>query len=90
MPGGSRLTFASSLLLDATYRTLNQVRRRALHRSYAEFLETRYAKRLDRVAPILFRHFSVAGLLDRSAVHGLAAARNAFALAFSSYKIATC
>ena len=76
--GGSRLTFASTLLLDATYRTLNQVRRRALHRSYAEFLETRYAKRLDRVAPILFRHFSVAGLLDRAAAHGLAAARNAF------------
>lgn len=76
--GGSRLTFASTLLLDATYRTLNQVRRRALHRSYAEFLETRYAKRLDRVAPILFRHFSVAGLLDRAANHGLAAARNAF------------
>jgi tetratricopeptide (TPR) repeat protein len=77
--GGSRLIFASTLLLDATYRTLNQVRRRALHRSYAEFLETRYAKRLDRVAPVLFRHFSVAGLLDRAAVHGLAAARNAFA-----------
>ena len=77
--GGSRLTFASTLLLDATYRTVNQVRRRALHRSYAEFLETRYAKRLDRVAPILLRHFSVAGLLDRAALHGLAAARNAFA-----------
>ena len=76
--GNSRLAFASTLLLDATYRTLNQVRRRALHRSYAEFLETRYAKRLDRVAPVLFRHFSVAGLLDRAAVHGLAAARNAF------------
>jgi tetratricopeptide (TPR) repeat protein len=77
--GGSRLAFASTLLLDATYRTLNQVRRRALHRSYAEFLETRYAKRLDRVAPVLFRHFSVAGLLDRAAAHGLTAARNAFA-----------
>ncbi|MBK5255854.1 MAG: protein kinase, partial [Vicinamibacteria bacterium] len=77
--GGSRLAFASSLLLDATYRTLNQVRRRALHRSYAEFLETRFAKRLDRVAPVLFRHFSIAGLLDRAAHHGLSAARNAFA-----------
>jgi|CXWL01.1.fsa_nt_gi tetratricopeptide (TPR) repeat protein len=77
--GGSRLTFASTLLLDATYRTLNQVRRRALHRSYAEFLETRYAKRLDRVAPVLCRHFSIAGLLDRAAHHGLAAARSAFA-----------
>ena len=76
--GSSRLAFASTLLLDATYRTLNQVRRRALHRSYAEFLETRYAKRLDRVAPVLFRHFQVAGLLDRAALHGLAAARNAF------------
>jgi hypothetical protein len=76
---GSRLAFASTLLLDATYRTLNQVRRRALHRSYGEFLETRYIKRLDRVAPILFRHFSIAGLLDRAAHHGLAAARNAFA-----------
>ncbi len=76
--GGSRLAFASTLLLDATYRTLNQVRRRALHRSYAEFLENRYAKRLDRVAPVLFRHFSVAGLLDRAALHGLAAARSAF------------
>ncbi len=77
--GGSRLAFASTLLLDATYRTLNQVRRRALHRSYAEFLETRYVKRLDRVAPVLFRHFSIAGLLDRAVLHGLAAARGAFA-----------
>ena len=77
--GGSRLAFASTLLLDATYRTLNQVRRRSLHRSYAEFLESRYARRLDRVAPVLFRHFSTAGLLDRAAHHGLAAARNAFA-----------
>ena len=76
---GSRLAFASTLLLDATYRTLNQVRRRSLHRSYAEYLESRYAKRLDRVAPVLFRHFSAAGLLDRAAFHGLAAARNAFA-----------
>lgn len=75
---GSRLAFASTLLLDATYRTLNQVRRRALHRSYAEFLETRYAKRPARVAPVLLRHFSLAGLLDRAAAHGLAAARNAF------------
>jgi hypothetical protein len=77
--GSARLAFASTLLLEATYRTLNQVRRRALHRSYAEFLERRYAKRLDRVAPILFRHFQVAGLLDRAATHGLSAARNAFA-----------
>jgi tetratricopeptide (TPR) repeat protein len=75
---GSRLAFASTLLLDATYRSLNQVRRRALHRAYAEFLEARYAKRLDRVAPVLLRHFSAAGLLDRAALHGLAAARNAF------------
>ena len=75
---GSRLAFASTLLLDATYRSLNQVRRRALHRSYAEYLETRYAKRLERVAPVLLRHFSTAGLLDRAAFHGLAAARNAF------------
>ncbi|MEO5761701.1 MAG: protein kinase, partial [Vicinamibacteria bacterium] len=76
--GGNRLSFASTLLFDATYRTLNQVRRRALHRSYGEYLETRYAKRLDRVSPVLFRHFSVAGLFERAAAHGLAAARNAF------------
>jgi hypothetical protein len=76
---GTRLAFASTLLLDATYRTLNQVRRRALHRQYAEFLETRYAKRLDRVAPILFRHYATAGLPERAAPHGLAAATNAFA-----------
>ena len=75
---GSRLAFASTLLLDATYRSLNQVRRRALHRQYGEFLETRFAKRLDRVSPVLFRHFSVAGMLDRAAKHGLAAARSAF------------
>ena len=79
LSSGARLAFASTLLLDATYRTLNQVRRRSLHRTYAEYLELRYAKRLDRVSPVLFRHFTLAGLLDRAAFHGLASARNAFA-----------
>jgi hypothetical protein len=31
------------------------------------------------VAAVLFRHFSIAGLLDRAALHGLSAARSAFA-----------
>lgn len=74
-----RLTFTSSLLRDASYRTLPQSRRRALHRGYAEFLEAKFARRLDRVAPALIRHFVAAGLLDRAAPHSLTAARGALA-----------
>jgi peptide/nickel transport system substrate-binding protein/oligopeptide transport system substrate-binding protein len=80
---GDGLGFASRIVRDATYARLPRRRRRSLHRRYAEYLEGRYAGRLDRVYIRLVHHYSHADAAEKTVEFAFLAATKALG-AFSA------
>ncbi|HET7292315.1 MAG TPA: ABC transporter substrate-binding protein [Vicinamibacteria bacterium] len=73
---GDLLAFSSGVVRDVLYAGLSRRRRRALHRRYAELLETRHgAGRRDRVLAQLMHHFSQGDVPDKTVEYGLRLAR---------------
>ena len=62
---GLRFAFSSGVLRDVLYGTVPRLRRRMLHRRYAEELERRNEGRLERVYGPLFEHYSEADVPDK-------------------------
>jgi ABC-type transport system substrate-binding protein len=62
---GLRFSFSSGVLRDVLYGTVPRLRRRMLHRKYAEELEKRNEGRLERVYGPLFEHYSQADISEK-------------------------
>jgi len=66
-PPHADYVFKHALVQDAAYSTLLRERRRALHATIAEMLETRFADRVDRQPELLARHCTEAGKIEKAA-----------------------
>jgi tetratricopeptide (TPR) repeat protein len=76
---GGRLRFAHDKLREVAYQRLEPERRRALHRSAAEALESRAAERPEELFSALGQHWEQAGEAARARPYYLGAARAAAA-----------
>nr|NIQ57233.1 hypothetical protein [Gemmatimonadota bacterium]NIU77403.1 hypothetical protein [Gammaproteobacteria bacterium] len=72
--------FKHGLTQEAAYSLLLKARRRELHGRAGRVLEELYAERLEEVAPLLARHFSLGGDAERAARYAVQAAQRAVAL----------
>jgi ABC-type transport system substrate-binding protein len=62
---GLHFSFSSGVLRDFLYSSIPRLRRRMLHRKYAEELEKRNEGRLERVYDLLFEHYSGADIPEK-------------------------
>jgi ABC-type transport system substrate-binding protein len=62
---GLHFSFSSGVLRDFLYGSIPRLRRRMLHRKYAEELEKRNEGRLERVSDLLFEHYSGADIPEK-------------------------
>jgi ABC-type transport system substrate-binding protein len=72
---GDILTFSSGVVRDVLYAGLSRRKRRALHRRYAELIETRHAGRRERILPQLVHHFYQGDVPEKTVEYGLQLAR---------------
>lgn len=76
---GDQLRFSSGVIADVLYRDLTRRRRRRLHRVLGAHLEARHRGRLDRILPLLLRHFSAGDVADKTVHYGLQLAHSSLA-----------
>ncbi|HVT01915.1 MAG TPA: protein kinase, partial [Thermoanaerobaculia bacterium] len=69
------VSFSSGIVRDVLYSALPRRKRKALHRRYAMFLETRHADRLDQVLAPLLHHYTQADVTEKIIEYGLRLAR---------------
>ncbi len=72
---GLRFSFSSGVLRDVLYGAVPRLRRRLLHRKYAEELEKDNEGRLERVYGALFEHYSQADVPEKVIHFGFFLAR---------------
>ncbi|MBI2840548.1 MAG: protein kinase [Acidobacteria bacterium] len=72
---GDRLAFSSRVMRDVLYGRLPRSRRKALHRRFAEYVETRSTGRLGAVYPLLVHHYTRGDVPDKVIEYGLRLAR---------------
>lgn len=72
---GDRLAFSSRVMRDVLYGRLPRSRRKALHRRFAEYVETRSAGRLGAVYPLLVHHYTRGDVPEKVIEYGLRLAR---------------
>ena len=72
---GLNFTFSSGVLRDVLYGLVPRLRRRMLHRKYAEELEKRNEGRIERVYGPLFEHYSQADVPEKVIQFGFLLAR---------------
>ena len=65
---GANYLFKHALVQDAAYSTLLRNPRRILHGRIAEIIESRFPEICEREPELLARHYTQAGLIERSAV----------------------
>jgi class 3 adenylate cyclase/tetratricopeptide (TPR) repeat protein len=79
VPPTATYIFKHALVRDAAYESLLRRRRRTLHASIANAIETRFAQRLEAQPELAARHFSEAELTEKAIGYWLQAGRLAAA-----------
>ena len=72
---GDRMMFSSGVMREVVYGTLSRRKRRALHRTFAEWLEKRNAGRLEMVYPQLVHHYAEGDVPEKVVEFGTKLAR---------------
>jgi class 3 adenylate cyclase/tetratricopeptide (TPR) repeat protein len=79
VPPQATYLFKHGLVQDAAYSTLLRERRRALHSRIAEVLETQFAEIAESQPELVARHYTEAGLIEKSAAFWAKAGRQSLA-----------
>lgn len=75
--GGDELAFTSGALHKVLLRSLSKRKRKQMHATHAERLETHAAGRIERVLPQLVHHYAHGDLADKTVEHATHLARRA-------------
>ncbi len=80
---GDRMMYSSGVVRDVLYAGMSRRKRRWLHRKYAEEIERKNARRLERFYPLLVHHYAQGDVPEKVIEYGMKQARKHMA-AFGS------